>query len=217
MNQQVRPDLDRATVEEAYAKWAPVYDQLCGPLFWRARRAAARAAQETGGRVLEVGVGTGLSFGDYSAPCRLVGVDISEPMVEKARHRLRSGRYPHVEAVRVMDAEALEFGEAEFDVVVAQFVITLVSDPERALSEFARVVRPGGQIILVNHLFSEAGAAAAVESWAASRVRKFGLRPDFPFSRLADWARAHGGVSLVERRPIRPFFTLVSFRRAAAN
>ena len=87
-----------------------------------------------------------------------------------------------------MDAHALAYADASFDCVVGQFVITLVADPERVLSECARVVRPGGQIILVNHLYSERGLAAAVERLLAQKARPFGLRPEFPFQRLADWA-----------------------------
>src|SRR5215470_17585399 len=79
----------------------------------------------------------------------------------------------------------------------------------------ARAVRPGGEIILVNHLYSERGVSAAVERWFAKPSRALGLRPEFPFARLATWARVHGGVELIERRPIKPFgvFTLVRFRR----
>ena len=94
-------------------------------------------------------------------------------------------------------------------------VITLVADPERVLSECARVVKPGGQIILVNHLYSEHGLAAAVERLLAQNARAVGLRPEFPFQRLAAWAQSHGGTELIERRKIKPFgvYTLVRFRR----
>jgi phosphatidylethanolamine/phosphatidyl-N-methylethanolamine N-methyltransferase len=73
----------------------------------------------------------------------------------------------------------------------------------------------GGEIILVNHLYSETGASAAIERWTAPKARTVGLRPEFPFSRLASWAREHGGVELIERRPLRPFgaYTLVRFRK----
>ena len=115
-----------------------------------------------------------------------------------------------------MDAHELVFADASFDCVVGQFVITLVENPERVLSECARVLRPGGQIILVNHLYSERGLMAAVERLMAQKAHRLGLRPEFPFQRLAAWARAHGGAELIERRKIRPFgtYTLVRFRRA---
>src|SRR5205807_1617848 len=80
----------------------------------------------------------------------------------------------------------------------------LVAEPERVLSECARVTKPGGEIIVVSHLYSEHGLSAAVERWLARRSRSIGLRPDFPFSRLAAWAQHHGGIDLVERTPIQP-------------
>jgi ubiquinone/menaquinone biosynthesis C-methylase UbiE len=216
-------DPAKEVMEKAYARWAPVYDVLCGPVFLNGRRAAAKAAKlaahEVGGRILEIGVGTGLSFDDYDAATEITGIDISEPMIARARERLASGRYPYVKELRVMDASALDFPDASFDCVVGQFVITLVDNPERVLSECARVLRPGGQIVLVNHLYSEKGLAAAVERLLAQKARRLGLRPEFPFARLADWASAHGGAELIERRKVKPFgvYTLVRFRRADAQ
>ncbi|MFA6265625.1 MAG: class I SAM-dependent methyltransferase [Pseudolabrys sp.] len=209
-------DPAKDVMEKAYAKWAPVYDMLCGPVFLNGRRAAAKAAHEVGGRILEIGVGTGLSFDDYDSTTEITGIDISEPMIARARERLASGRYPFVKELRVMDASRLDYPDASFDCVVGQFVITLVDNPEQVLSECARVLRPGGQIILVNHLYSEKGLAAAVERLLAQKARKLGLRPEFPFQRLADWASSHGGTELIERRKVKPFgvYTLVRFRRA---
>jgi ubiquinone/menaquinone biosynthesis C-methylase UbiE len=117
-----------------------------------------------------------------------------------------------------MDAHALDFTDATFDCVVAQFVITLVENPELVLSECHRVVKPGGRIILVNHLYSEVGVAAAIERWAAQRTRGLGLRPEFPFARLQAWAQANSEAILIERRKVAPFgiYTLVSFERSPA-
>jgi ubiquinone/menaquinone biosynthesis C-methylase UbiE len=136
-------------------------------------------------------------------------------MLAKARAKIVSGRYPHVKDVQLMDAHAMTFADATFDCVVAQFVITLVADPERVLSECRRVVKPGGKIILVNHLYSERGVAAAIERWAARKTRNLGLRPEFPFARLAAWAETDHGARLIERRKIAPFgvYTLVCFER----
>jgi phosphatidylethanolamine/phosphatidyl-N-methylethanolamine N-methyltransferase len=208
-------DLALETVETAYARWAPIYDAFCGPFFLAGRRAAASAARIAGKKILEIGVGTGLSFDDYGPENEVTGIDISEPMITKARKRMESGDCGHVKSVKLMDAHDLDFSNAAFDCVVAQFVITLVADPERVMSECARVVRPGGQIILVNHFYSEKGVLAAIEQWSARYVHSAGLRPNFPFARLTDWATAHGEIRLVERTVIEPlrFFTLARFRR----
>jgi ubiquinone/menaquinone biosynthesis C-methylase UbiE len=211
-------DLDKSTVETAYARWAPIYDAVCGPVMVKGRRAAAAAARAVGGKILEVGVGTGLSFDDYDATTQITGIDMSEPMLEKARAKMASGRYPFVKEVLQMDAHQMTFPDATFDCVVAQFVITLVANPEKVLSECHRVVKPGGRIILVNHLYSEVGVAAAVERWAAKRTRSLGLRPEFPFARLEAWARSSDNATLVERRKVAPFgiYTLVCFERTGA-
>jgi phosphatidylethanolamine/phosphatidyl-N-methylethanolamine N-methyltransferase len=77
-------DPDTTVMEKAYARWAPIYDVLCGPIFLNGRRAAASAAREVGGRILEIGVGTGLSFDDYDATTEITGIDISKPMIARA-------------------------------------------------------------------------------------------------------------------------------------
>jgi len=215
MRMPIDGDLDGKSVERAYARWAPIYDTVCGPIFRHGRKAAAEAAGRIGGRILEIGVGTGLSLADYAAPDEVIGIDISEPMLARARQRLASRRLPHVRGLLVMDAHRLAFPDASFDCVVAQFVITLVAQPEAVLSECARVVRPGGSILLVNHLYSERGPAASLERLLAKPARAIGLRPEFPFLRLAAWARAHGEVELIEQRTVAPFnlYTLVRFQR----
>src|SRR5262249_20218844 len=189
-------DLDKHAVTKAYARWAPVYDLVFGAVFERGRRAAIDAAQILGGRILEVGVGTGISLPDYDRGVRLVGVDLSWPMLRKARARVEADALPHVDGLAVMDARHLGFHDGAFDVVVAQYVITAVPDPEGTLDEFARVVKPGGEIVLVNHIGAEAGLRRAFEHSFAPVARRLGWRPEFPWARLARWAERHGGVNL---------------------
>jgi phosphatidylethanolamine/phosphatidyl-N-methylethanolamine N-methyltransferase len=207
--------LDNHTIAKAYARWAPVYDLVFGAVFERGRMAAIAAAEAIGGRILEVGVGTGISLPDYRRSNRLIGVDLSEPMLRKAQERVVNERLDHVDGVAVMDAQRLGFSDASFDVVVAQYVITVVPDPDATLDEFARVARPGGEIILVNHIGAEAGLRRAFEQWFAPVARRLGWRPEFPWARIARWAERHGGVELIERRPMPPLghFSLVRFRK----
>lgn len=207
-------DIDHAAMTRAYAKWAPVYDMLCGPFFNSGRQAAAALARSLGRDILEIGVGTGLSFADYRPDNRITGIDASPEMIAKASERLRTGRHPQVEDLEVMDAHDLAFPDASFDVVVAQFVITLVQNPERVLDEAIRVLRPGGSIVLVNHFYSEAGPLAALERGASRAARQLGLRPDFPFARIEAWCRHRGAVHVARREKLAPFgwFTLVHLR-----
>jgi phosphatidylethanolamine/phosphatidyl-N-methylethanolamine N-methyltransferase len=208
---------DRDVVEKAYAGWAPIYDVVFGAVFAPGRAAAVRAAEAIGGRVLDVGVGTGLSLDQYSPRNRIIGIDLSEPMLRRAIARMQRRPLPHVEMLAVMNAERLAFADGSFDVVVAQYVITAVPDPEAALDEFARVAKPGGEIVLVNHLGAEAGLRRAYERRFAPLVRHLGWRMEFPFARLANWASG-AGYRLVERREVRPFghFCLMRFRRASS-
>jgi phosphatidylethanolamine/phosphatidyl-N-methylethanolamine N-methyltransferase len=211
----LRSDLDRHAVAKAYARWAPVYDLVFGSVFEQGRRAAIAAAERLGGRILEVGVGTGISLPDYSPTCRLIGVDISEPMLRKAKARVTQLGLTQVDGLAVMDAERLAFSDQSFDVVVAQYVITTVPHPEATLDELARVLKQGGEIILVNHFGAEAGLRRAFERGVAPLARRLGWRPEFPWGRLAAWAANHGGVRLIERRPMPPLghFSLVRFER----
>ncbi len=212
-------ELDRDTIAKAYARWAPIYDLVFGAVFERGRRAAIAAAQRVGGRILEVGVGTGISLPDYAPATRLVGVDLSEPMLRKAQQRVAERRLANVEGLAVMDAGRLAIADGAFDVIVAQYVITAVPEPERTLDEFARVLRPGGEIVLVNHIGAETGLRRAFERWFAPLARRLGWSPEFRFDRLARWAERHGGVGLVERRAISPLghFSLIRFARLAAT
>jgi phosphatidylethanolamine/phosphatidyl-N-methylethanolamine N-methyltransferase len=210
---------DRQNVERAYAFWAPIYDLVFGAVFERGRMAAIAAAElacgPSGGRILEVGVGTGISLPDYARKNRLTGVDLSEPMLRKAQDRVAQQQLVNVEALAVMDAERLALPDDSFDVVVAQYVITAVPNPEATLDEFARVLKRGGEIVLVNHIGAEEGPRRVFEQWFAPLARRLGWRPEFRFGRLADWAARHGGVRVIERRAMPPLghFSLIRFQR----
>jgi phosphatidylethanolamine/phosphatidyl-N-methylethanolamine N-methyltransferase len=210
-------DINEASVEKAYARWAPVYDLVFGKVFDAGRKASIAAAERIGGRILDVGVGTGISLPDYRRDIRIVGVDYSAPMLKKAKERVVNQRLDNVDALAVMDAKFLGFPNSFFDAVVAQYVITAVPDPEATLDEFARVVKPGGEIILVNHIGADRGSRKVFEQGFSPIARRLGWRPEFPWSRLANWAASHGGVRLVERLAMPPMghFSLIRYARLA--
>jgi phosphatidylethanolamine/phosphatidyl-N-methylethanolamine N-methyltransferase len=114
-----------------------------------------------------------------------------------------------------MDAKNLAFENGLFDAVVAQYVITAVPDPEATLDDFVRVLKSGGELILVNHIGAERGPRRALELAFAPLARRLGWRPEFPWQRLVDWAEKHGGVILTERRPMPPMghFSLIRYRK----
>jgi len=167
--------LDRDTIEKAYDRWAPVYDLVFGRVFEQGRVASIAAAEAHvgpgGGRILEVGLGTGISLLSYRPGNRIVGIDISAGMLRRALARVAEHNLTNVEALAVMDAKHLAFPDGAFDVIVAQYVITAVPDPEATLDEFARVLKPGGEIILVNHIGAETGLRRVFEQGFAPVAR----------------------------------------------
>jgi phosphatidylethanolamine/phosphatidyl-N-methylethanolamine N-methyltransferase len=213
----MRAEIDQVGVKKAYARWAPFYDLVfAGNLFDRGRRAAIKAADNVGGTILEVGVGTGISLADYSADNRIVGVDLSEQMLQKAKARVSQLALTHVVRLEVMDAERLSFPDDSFDVVVATYVVSTCPNPEAALDEFARVVKPGGEIILANRVGAEGGLRRRVEEMLRPIVCWLGWRLDFPWNRFADWIARRQDIQLIERRPMPPFdhFSLLRFGKS---
>jgi phosphatidylethanolamine/phosphatidyl-N-methylethanolamine N-methyltransferase len=209
-------DFDRETVERAYDRWAPVYDLVFGGVFSKGRKAAIQATNRLGGRVLEVGVGTGISLPQYAQNLRIFGTDISEAMLQKAKKRVDELRLNNVEGLAVMDAEKLEFPDDSFDIVMAQYVVTAVPNPEAALDEFARVLRPGGELIILTRVSADAGVRRFIEQRLQPVVRPLGFRTaEFAWSRYEQWLAGACGMELAERRLIPPLghFSLVRFRK----
>jgi phosphatidylethanolamine/phosphatidyl-N-methylethanolamine N-methyltransferase len=214
----MQTDIDRDSVVKSYARWAPVYDLVFGKVFERARSEAIAATQRVGGRVLDVGVGTGICLPRYTRASSVVGIDLSEPMLRKARKRVAELGLTNIESLTVMDAEDLEFADSSFDAVVAQYVVNTVPHPEIALAEFARVVKPGGEIILINRLGAEAGVRRALEAGFAPAGHWLGWRPQFPWSRFESWLACTPDIRLIERRSVPPLghFSLIRFGKVAS-
>jgi phosphatidylethanolamine/phosphatidyl-N-methylethanolamine N-methyltransferase len=142
------------SVESTYRRLAPVYDLLYGVgLQHGRRRAMARLAPRDGERILEVGVGTGLSALRYPRTCRVAAVDLSAEMLERARTRVTRHALDHVGLCR-MDAAHLAFADNQFDAIYAPYLINVVADPTGVAREMVRVCRPGGRLVLLNHFAS---------------------------------------------------------------
>lgn len=215
MSTPAAPAMNTQSVASAYGRWAPIYDMVFGPVFRQGRLLSVQAAERVGGRILEVGVGTGLSLSSYRRTSRIVGVDISEPMLDKARERVRRKNLSNVEDIAIGDAEALGYPDASFDVVVAQYVVTAVPNPERALDEFVRVVRPGGEIIIATRIGAERGLRGVIEGALMPLTSRLGWRTQFPWGRYARWLEATPAVRLIEKRMLPPLghFCLVRIGR----
>jgi phosphatidylethanolamine/phosphatidyl-N-methylethanolamine N-methyltransferase len=203
--------LDKTALEAAYARWAPVYDFTFDAVMAPGRRAAVAAAERCGPTILDVGAGTGLEFTLFASTSNVTAVDLSEIMLRRARDRVLQKQLGAINGVLVMDALRLAFADNTFDSTLAPYVITVVPDPEATLDEMWRVTRPGGEIVLVNHIGAEKGLIAAFEGWLAKHAPNLGWRPDFPWARIGGWIEGKPGARLIERRTLNPFglFSLV--------
>ena len=177
--------MDILAIEQAYRRYARVYDVCFGAVFQPGRRAIVdRMNCGPGERILEVGVGTGLSLPLYPQDVRVVGIDISSHMLEQARVRLARDGLENAVELMVMDAERMGFKDDSFDKVVAMYVASVVPDPERLVDEMRRVCKPGGQIYMVNHFHSRNPILGGVESLLAPLSKQLGFRPDFSLDRF---------------------------------
>lgn len=183
--------------KRVYAVWAKFYDRIYQGLLSRAQREAVAAACACGRDILEIGVGTGLTLPYFEPDRQVVGADLSLDMLRVAKAKVESQGLGHVRGLLVMDACRLGFADRSFDAVTAQFVITLVPDPEQALAEMDRVLRPGGEIVISSRLVGEGGLAAPLWSLVAPLAKAVGWSSDFKVSRLTDWAAATGRYETV--------------------
>jgi phosphatidylethanolamine/phosphatidyl-N-methylethanolamine N-methyltransferase len=212
-SQDTVKDVSLSTVTKAYERWAPIYDRFYYKLLQPSQLKAVHAALSNGRRILEVGVGSGLALPYYPADAEVTGIDLSKPMLDKAVEKIAAHGLNNVTGLAVMDACRLGFRDGAFDAVAGMFMITLVPDAEAALDEFARVLRPGGEIVLVNHIGAEGGPMALFEKIVAPLAKKLGWRAEFPLQRLRDWAasRQFEVVDVDPHGPIR-YFTLIRLK-----
>jgi len=192
--------MDLDAVKNSYARWAPVYDVTFGKITHAGRRAAVAHINARGGDVLEVGVGTGLSLETYDGALRVTGMDYSEDMLRKARDRVARLGLRHVAGLRQMDARSLDFPDASFDTVAAMHVLSVVPEPGRVMAEIARVLRPGGQVVITNHFRHERGVWAGLARAAAPLERVLGWHSDFEIDTVLQDPRLH----VVTRRDLPP-------------
>lgn len=208
-------ELSKEEIRDIYDEVAPRFEALEAlPEWLGVRRLRGRLLGRARGRVLEVAVGTGRDLPHYPAGCAVTGIDLSRGMLEEARRRAAgSGRDP--QAARPLaqaDTERLPFRDGTFDTVVDALTLCTYPDPARALGEMARVCRPDGRILLLEHGRSDRRWLAWLQDrWAGPHYRKFGCRLTREPRQLVEQAglavesadRTFLGVfHLVEARPV---------------
>jgi len=167
-------------VKAAYRRYARIYDTVFGPVLQPGRKAVLDALNlKPGERVLEVGVGTGLSLQLYPRDVRITGIDVSREMLDKARARVARRKLENVEGLLEMDAERMDFPDASFDKVVAMYVVSVVERPAKLLEELHRVCKPDGEIFIVNHFHSDNRILGGIEKALSGFSSTLGFHPDF--------------------------------------
>ena len=165
-------------VTRVYENIAWFYDLTFGPALHPGRvDAIERMGIKAGDRVLEVGVGTGINAALYPRDCSVTGIDLSSPMLEKARDRIARKGVLNVRLLE-MDAANLKFADDTFDIVYAPYVISVVPDPVAVAREMHRVCRPGGRIVILNHFRSKARFGAWLERIIAPFTLYLGFKSD---------------------------------------
>jgi ubiquinone/menaquinone biosynthesis C-methylase UbiE len=151
---------DSAAIQKRYNRIAPYFEGLEavmeGLVFKAWRKKCWEKAQ--GNHILEVGVGTGKNFDYYPADARITAIDFSKEMLKRAAQK-QTRKNIAVE-LDLMDVQSLYFADNSFDTVIATFVFCSVPLPLKGLKELYRVCRPGGQVVLLEHVLSSKPALA---------------------------------------------------------
>lgn len=200
------------SILKSYARYAPVYDQTFGwMLSFRGRSMAAGVANQRPGKVLEVGVGTGISLGFYHPEQQVHGIDISPDMLAIAQKRVSRKNLAHVSHLGIMDARDLEYEDETFDSVIAAYVMSVVPEPQRVIREIERVCKPGGDVVIVNHFAAEKGVRRNIESMLAPLSNKLGWRPDMPVEEIL----GHTSLTEISRYDLPPLgmFTMLHLKK----
>jgi phosphatidylethanolamine/phosphatidyl-N-methylethanolamine N-methyltransferase len=182
--------LDIATIQKAYRRYAHLYNFYFGWIFHPGRQTAVELCNlKPGSKVLEVGVGTGLSLKLYPKSVKVTGIDISPEMLAYAKKLVADENLENIEALEVMDAEHTKFADNTFDSVVAMYVATVVPNPKDFVAEMQRVCKPGGHIILLNHFNDQTTMFGLGAGLLAPLSKYMGFRPNLTleeFIRITD-------------------------------
>ena len=170
------PSLEGAQAHQSklYYEFSHLYDRIFARVFYPRIEAVIRSLNiEPGGRVLEVGVGTGLSFSAYPTHCQVTGIDLAPEMLEQAQEKIVQNGWRHLKVME-MDALNLKFADNTFDYVMAFHVVSVVPDAARLMREVVRVSKPGATVVVINHFRSRNRLLAAVDNVLEPITRRLG-------------------------------------------
>ncbi|HXG89957.1 MAG TPA: methyltransferase domain-containing protein [Vicinamibacterales bacterium] len=191
-----------------YEKLAKVYDVVFGPTLHPGRVEALQKMDiQPGKSVLEVGVGTGINLPLYPSGCAITGIDLSTPMLGKARERIVEQGLNNCR-VQEMDAAAMNFADESFDVVYAPYLISVVPDPVKVALEMHRVCRRGGRIVILNHFKSSNPILSRIETAISPLTVHIGFKSDLDLNGFL--TQAHLKPRSIEKVNLLNMWTLVT-------
>ncbi len=174
--------MDDSTTSRVYDTWSGLYDQTFGRLVHKRQKLAIEHLRlRPGMRVLDLGVGTGVTLPAYPGDVSVVGLDLSPGMLSKAQQKVDTLGLNHVE-LQQGDALATPFEDGSFDRVLITHVISVVSDPAQLMREAQRLLKPGGRIVVLNHFQSDQPAVRLFQHGVGPLCRRVGWNPTLPFS-----------------------------------
>lgn len=198
-------------MERVYSNYARYYDLFFDEILKPGRREAVQALDVTSGQhVLEVGIGTGLSIPYYPDGCSITGIDISEDMLKQAKEKLEENGGKSITLQR-MDASFLSFESERFDRVLVPYLISVVPDPIKVVSEIIRVCKKGGLIVFVNHFQNSNPIIALFETCLSPVSRFVGFRLDLPMESVIDHSPLK--VERIERVNLFGLWHLIKLRK----
>ena len=180
----MKQGMETSSIKKIYGSYSRIYDFIFKRWFYPRQQHVIRSLSlQEGQRVLDLGVGTGLSLPLYPRQVQVAGVDLSDGMLREAHRKVRQEQLDHVTLLE-MDAGQLAFADDAFDVVIAAFVISVVPDPIQVIAEIKRVSKPDGKIVIINHFQSQNKLIAQVEKWLSPLCKKVGWRSDLALEYL---------------------------------
>lgn len=178
--------MELESIKKIYAGYSNVYDALFKRFFYpRIKHAITYMDIKPGDRILDVGVGTGLSLSVFPRYCSVVGIDLSTEMLRKAKEKIDENRLDNIKVLS-MDAMSVGFKDDSFDKVFISHVVSVVPDPYKVMQEVKRVCRKGGQVVIVNHFKSKNKLVETVEKIINPVCKKIGWRSDLCLNEFID-------------------------------
>ncbi len=167
--------MDDRRNQTIYKWWAPVYDKVMGPFADKARRRAIELLKlQPGDTVLLSGVGTGLDLPQLPVSVKAIGIDLSLEMLHKAQSKVNG----HDVTLREMNAQALDFADNSFDVVILNLILSVVPDGAAAFREAWRVLRPGGRAVIFDKFAAEGKQISTLRRALGKIIALFGTDPN---------------------------------------